>query len=501
MTPQRELELKFQVPARQRHGVLEALKRLRGVARPMSMSAQYWDTPDRRLAAAGLSWRLRRESRQWRQTLKAGGDSLHERIEHEVAAPDRRIDAARHAGTVLGDRLGEILEQAHRSGVEAGVRYQTEIRRLGARVRSRGALIEIVFDEGRIIGPEREVRVCEIEFELLSGSPEALFALAAQWQSRHGLWLDPRTKSQQGDRLAQGLPLAPPRRAVRPVYAATASATAAQGAVLDECLAQVLHNAAALCADAPEDPVTLVHQLRVGMRRLRAALRLFDGWVPPAPPELLEAWRDLFAELGATRDRDVFDSGVARALAAAGAPPLNPRTNAPATQDPRTLMRGAGAQSLLLQWSRWHVLQSGLEATDADDATGLGQRMEKRLRRWHERFSADAARVTSLDETALHELRKRIKRQRYAVEFAAPLLRRRDVQTYLERLAAAQERLGDINDLHVARSHYQSMVTENAAAWFALGWLASRIAEATAAAAEDLLALAGASPPGRRRHR
>jgi CHAD domain-containing protein len=101
----------------------------------------------------------------------------------------------------------------------------------------------------------------------------------------------------------------------------------------------------------------------------------------------------------------------------------------------------------------------------------------------------------TLDEAQLHELRKRIKRQRYAVEFFAPLLRRRAMDRYLAPLAAIQERMGELNDLVVARERYQTLVASDPAAWFALGWLAARIAEVRALARPELEALASAEPP------
>ncbi len=92
-------------------------------------------------------------------------------------------------------------------------------------------------------------------------------------------------------------------------------------------------------------------------------------------------------------------------------------------------------------------------------------------------------------------MRKRIKRQRYAVEFFAPFLRRRQVERYPEALAAIQDRMGTLNDLFVARARYQAVATPDPAAWFALGWLAARIAELRALARPELARLAKVDPP------
>jgi CHAD domain-containing protein len=129
------------------------------------------------------------------------------------------------------------------------------------------------------------------------------------------------------------------------------------------------------------------------------------------------------------------------------------------------------------------------------DAPRFHRHAERRLRRWHRRIVADWNAFDALDEPKLHALRKRIKRQRYAVEFFAPVLRRRRVERYLNALAAIQDRMGELNDLFVARARYQSLAVPDPAAWFALGWLAARIAAVRALAKPELGRLAKVDPP------
>ncbi|MGS0754363.1 CHAD domain-containing protein [Roseateles sp. GG27B] len=104
--------------------------------------------------------------------------------------------------------------------------------------------------------------------------------------------------------------------------------TPAQGllAVLLTCQTQILVNAAPIAGGefGPEH----VHQLRVGLRRLRSGLRLFDGLLPDLQPALLvlsEAAAEYFRLLGDTRDGDVLASlwgpAVQEALRAAGLEP------------------------------------------------------------------------------------------------------------------------------------------------------------------------------------
>jgi triphosphatase len=333
--------------ARGRAGMAAELARGRATHDRQSLRALYLDTADRRLAQAGLAWRLRREGRHWIQTLKAGGSGALERFEHQAMRPDATADAAAHAGTPPGDRLIALLRQAQIDGTPHAVRFCTEVRRTTRRIRTRGAVVEVALDEGRLVAGDASQRILEIEFELVSGSPGALLRLAERWRKQYSLIYDPRSKAERGDRLADGAPFAPLRKAARPVYARHVTATQAFELVLDECLSHITRNAIGLIAGDPDRRGEHVHQLRVGIRRLRSALRSFRGWVPTAPTELVDSLRTLFAALGRARDSDVLQSGVMSELAKAGAPPVTVLPG-PAGPDPAVLVRAPHTQRTFL---------------------------------------------------------------------------------------------------------------------------------------------------------
>lgn len=540
MNDRAEVELKFLVPQAARTGIVGELERGAATLDRTSLVAMYLDTASRRLARAGMSWRLRREGRRWIQTLKSVGSSATGRFEHEAIRPDASPDASVHAGTALGDRLIDLLRRARADGLEPEVRFRTEVRRTARRIRTRGAIVEVLFDEGRIVSDGASQRIREIEFKLVSGSPMAMFALAERWRRRLGLVYDPRSKAERGDRLADGVCAPPVRKAVRPSYADDATAIEAFGLVLDECLAHIAGNAIGVAEGDPDQRVEHVHQLRVGIRRLRTALRSFQGWVPAPPAVLVTALRSLFSALGMSRDRDVLASGVMAELAQAGAPPVA-FPPGPAGPDPAEVVRAGETQRTLLAWIAWRValasapdesgttLSSGspseqprgagaadsgqgesplaareregdgpadaLAPPASDDPRAFQRNVSRRLRRWHLRIVSDWKSFDALDDAGLHALRKRIKRQRYAVEFFAPVLRRRQVERYLDALAMIQDRMGVLNDLFVARGRYQLLAEPDPAAWFALGWLAARVAELRAVAKPELAKLAKCDPP------
>jgi triphosphatase len=509
-----EIELKFLVPDEAREAIAAELARGSPPAARTALAAMYLDTEDRQLARSGIAWRLRREGERWVQTLKARTHNAMERFEHEVPRPDATHDAAQHAGTRAGDALIELLRAARKDHLEVGTRFSTEVERTAQRVSTNGTVVEIAFDEGNLLATASRLRICELEFELVSGSVTAMLDLAEQWRERFGLILDPRSKAERGDRLAEGLLYPPLRKASRPHYPRDASVSEAFGAVLDECLAQIGRNAIGLVEGDPSLRVEHVHQLRVGIRRLRSALRSFEGWVPSPPEGLIDDLRELFATLGMSRDSDVLDSGVATALAKAGAPSLS--VPAAATgPDPAAAARAPATQRCLLGWIAWRALLAAeavepvepvepalveharSDADTPEKACNLRREAAKRLAKWHRRIVADSKIFDELDDERLHSLRKRIKRQRYAVEFFAPVLRPRTLERYLARLTPIQDRMGELNDLVVARARYEALVASEPAAWFARGWISARLTEVRALAKGELRRLAKAEPPPR----
>jgi len=182
--------------------------------------------------------------------------------------------------------------------------------------------------------------------------PAALLDLAARWVERFALVLDVRSKSERGELLAAAKTVGAPVGSGRIRLSAEASAAQAVQAMLAGALSQTLANAAPI-AEAVHEPEHL-HQLRVGLRRLRNVLRVFGPVLAaPAPtdqagdtvehsgpvddagpadsataserepgrrPATAGPTVALYSRLGATRDRDVAAESIWPALRDAGAP-------------------------------------------------------------------------------------------------------------------------------------------------------------------------------------
>jgi inorganic triphosphatase YgiF len=479
-----EIELKFQVPPAARERVRRAVAT--SSAAVTRLQAVYADTADDRLANEAMALRLRKEGRVWVQTLKGRGDGLMQRLEDEHRLPPQRgepaLDPLRHAGSAAGERLQALLAD----GAELRPVYRTDVRRTHRLVRSGGALIEIAFDEGHISADKRRLAVCEIEFELKSGPPQALIALASRWVGRHGLWLDVRTKSERGHRLARGLQTVPAVRAARVSLDKGASTGEAFGTIVQAALAQILPNAAEVAGGSgqPEH----LHQLRVGLRRLRSALRLFGGWSGDvgAAQALEQALREPFNRLGATRDQDALAAWLLPALAAAGGPPL-PALPA-AAEDPASVLHEpaftlAVLQALLMATTSAMGTAAAASATSGGAADAgpaeeppprLREAARRALQRSWRKAMAGAETFAAAEVEAQHRTRKQLKRFRYGAEFVIDLFPGKATARTLSALRKALDALGAYNDALVAEERFAARVEADPRAWFALGWLASQ---------------------------
>jgi inorganic triphosphatase YgiF len=497
-----EIEFKFCIPADRLKAVEAALKR--GAVVRTRLQARYFDTADQRLAADGMVLRLRKEGRRWVQTVKATGDNALHRLEHNVdlgtAAAAPQIDPQRHQGTPVGDRLSKLLAEG--GGAPLVERQSTDIVRLTRDVRVTGpggAVVEMALDIGKVVAhagtPEqRESPVCELELELKRGDVQGLVSLARRWSQQHGLWFSTVSKAERGARLLAAQETVEAAKAEAPRFATQhPDGRAVQQAVVASCLAQMLPNASEIAAGSTDEEQ--IHQLRIGIRRLRTALRelpelgQFDTaeWEPPLV--------DAFRALGALRDREQVVKLAQPRLREAGAPDFDPLAGgdtAASTLSPGDIVRAPAFQNVLVSligFTAAKPVEAAPATIAAEDgpavpsapapinADAVRRLLRKRLQRLHKQVRRDGERFESLDTESQHRVRKRLKRLRYLAEFVAPLFEKEDgsaVARYLKALRPAQDALGEFNDEAVALALYREATARDARAWFAVGWFTAR---------------------------
>jgi inorganic triphosphatase YgiF len=470
-----EFEIKLHVPDESLAGVRAAVSR--GAATTPRLRARYFDTGDGRLAAARIALRVRQEGRRWVQTAKAAGDNVLHRLEEEVALepgePPQPV-LRRHAGTPLGERLAQVLGgDGARADAQLVELYRTDVSRTTRVVTTGTTTIELALDVGRIACGRRGVRVQELELELKSGSRAAAIELAQQWCERHGLWLDTLSKAERGQRLARA---AEPVAAVgfqAPALRKTMDSAALLRAVVGSALDQVLAHASELAAGSQD--AEQVHQLRIGLRRLRTAAREFAGLEAFVDDAQLQVISQAFRALGAQRDLTLVQPQLVAQMRAAGGPALALEdAQAP---EPAAVVRSQDLQAVLLHLLGW----LSEDAPAALDAKHTRRGVERRLNKLLRRTLRDASAFGQLPVLEQHALRKRFKRLRYLGEFVATLYPRGRHQTFIDELKPVQEALGALQDLRTAAAFWSERTGRDPQAWFAVGWLRAREAAACAA--------------------
>jgi len=445
--PSTEIELKFRLGPGAVVG-LSGHPALQGPQTTQHLRSVYFDTPDGVLRAAGCGLRVRTTSDGFVQTLKrqaAPGQTA--RDEWEVPVASESLDLAALKTTPAHKRLkGRRRDLSPRFAA-------TVVRRIRM-VDWDGARIEVAFDAGELsaIDPEggdRREPIYELELELKAGPPAALFTLARRLARDLAIVPVFENKSERGWRLAEGERRSPRRAAPTPLSPEASTATAFR-LIAMACLAQVSANAELLrIVRRPE----AVHQMRVALRRLRAAVGVFKPMLAEPGRERIEIelkW--LAREADAARDLDVFIREVFHPAALEAPSPdlalLGRHLLAARGRAYDRVLSAIGSPRyalLMLETTAW--IETA--ALPDDPVAPFAAEALDRLHRHVERRARD---LCGLDVEARHSLRIRAKRLRYAAEFFADLFpARRRRARYLKALERLQDTLGALNDLAVAR--------------------------------------------------
>src|SRR5581483_6403310 len=155
--------------------------------------------------------------------------------------------------------------------------FVTELRRTAWPLRFDGSLIELALDRGEIRAGTSRQPVSEIELELKEGRPEHVFELALALHESLPVTLGLETKAARGYALLEeSVPV--PVKAAPTGMTATMSARHAFGLAARNCLTQIRDNEAPARLGADPEGV---HQLRIGLRRLRALVTAFRDTLAP----------------------------------------------------------------------------------------------------------------------------------------------------------------------------------------------------------------------------
>jgi triphosphatase len=461
MPPAREVELKLDVPTHSlyrlaRSSLLQAARKKS--SKPATLVSVYFDTDKLRLRDKGLSLRVRRVGRRHIQTIKQeNGESgtlfSRNEWEHPIRGRQPDLDVARDAA------LAPVFTKKVRRGLKPI--FETRVRRTTYPIQSGNSEIELTIDKGKVEAGRQSSPLCEVELELKRGESAELFKLARMLAEEVPVQLAVNSKAEHGYALiaggaAEAVKAAPV--ALTPAY----SRQAAFQAIARACLRQLVANQAATLGGDAEG----LHQMRVALRRLRAAISLFgDMLLDPQTEEMKTQLRWITQELGPARELDVFIKRVVR-------PVTDGKPNGPGAallarelQQRRedAFARASAAiestrfRDLVLDTAAW--IEAGGWTRSSDDLTRslreqpiVSAATDELRRRW-KKITKVGAQLHALDPQRRHKMRIQAKKLRYASEFFAGAFlgkkatrRRKGFVACLEKL---QDALGDLNDIAV----------------------------------------------------
>ncbi|USX29454.1 CHAD domain-containing protein [Oxalobacteraceae bacterium OTU3CINTB1] len=415
----------------------------------------YYDTPNLDLWQNGLTLRVRAEAGGWTQTVKTAAQSsngLHQRGEWESVLDGPAPEPATLAKQIKRSRIAELLRSPEIGKHLAPIFNNTTRRTSWRIVLPDGRKVECALDAGDLHVGSRNAAIGELEFELKRGNPASLFELALALHADIPFEIANDSKAARGYALLHSEPIKPVKATAVRLTKKMSLEDALQSMGLN-CLAQMEANVPGVLKKSVES----LHQMRVGLRRLRALLDMFEE-MAPLPAQTRDSLEWLAGELGATRDWDVLAGSTLAGIQGADVSGLREIAHQRSQQLHRDMLdklHEPRYTELILQLNGWfHArlwraegkLPKGSSlARPAHEA--MAPLLRKAQRRLHKRIDT----LDQNDAPSRHRIRIAAKKTRYAAEFFRDLLPPKQIKSYLRTLEDLQGKLGHLNDLAVAQ--------------------------------------------------
>jgi triphosphatase len=451
----RELELKLELSASELKHLADKLPEVDLMVGPVSsrmLRTIYFDTPEHDLHALGISLRLRKRNGSWLQTLKADqrvADGVSNPVELEVELEVDRPDIERIADKKIKRSVAKAIK-----GTSLQPVFETVVHRSTRKISVPGSEVELALDEGEVRSGEARAELREAELELKAGNAEGLLLAAEKLLSGHELKFARCSKAERGYRLAlgkNGANAEPEKsRSVRIRRKDTCAKVFV--AILASAARQILVNrAAVLETDDPD----AAHQLRIGLRRLRSALKALRPLVASGLLGSFESSaREVARSVGMLRDADVLISAIhapieATASDRSGFADLHQallQHRRARRDEARAALRGAAWTRLQLYLTLWpRTLEENGKL-----ARSIGKVARKTLSKAWKKSAKYGAAIDRLSGDERHQMRKALKKLRYQAEFFAPLFVKRETEDFVKQLKALQDVFGYVNDVRMA---------------------------------------------------
>jgi triphosphatase len=459
-----ENEIKFEVSPRdlQKIAATRILQRNDGQpAKQKYLVSTYFDTPKQKLRQNGLSLRIRHVGKKRLQTIKTTSDGItFRRGEWERKLDNDEPDLRAARGTALHPLVSKKLKR------DLKPIFATHVHRTVIPLRPRnGSRVEMALDEGHVRAGPKSTPLAEIELELKKGGVTDLFKAARVVAKLIPAKLALKSKSEQGyDLIADQ----PPQcvHAPRIVLQHEASLTEAFQVIGSSVLWHLAANEPAVEAGDPEG----VHQMRVGVRRLRVTISVFAEMLRGKQTEKIK--RDLkwlSGKLGPARDLDVFIQSKVKQLDWTKFPVPGSRELLSELVHRRAHAADSAKAAIATARYRFLIFNT-LEWIDNGDWLRKSRQDKQHIKQ----FAADlftlqtrkarkkSKHISRLDPRRRHKLRIATKKLRYAIYFFESIFdgaNQKSLSRYKLCLKSLQDNLGALNDIAV----HQKMATNIAA--------------------------------------
>ncbi|WP_201540183.1 CYTH and CHAD domain-containing protein [Psychrobacter sp. 1044] len=546
-----EIELKFLVPESRLKGLMRQA-RVKS-SEVTQLAAHYYDTPDQQLSEAGIGLRIRKEGDAWVQTIKAGGDGIAARLEHNAVLDNEQVQAMLDNNTLMPDltiykntsvapalaefklkKLAKNLTRLYVTDVERTTRLLVDDSGSDGDNDANNH-VEIAYDYGEIIHGNDDTQrdaIQEIEFELVSGDIDFLFATAKTWCKRYKLCLSTVTKAERGGLLITEQQHSPAAHADLDQLNIDKkiSMPAFVRAAVHNCLLQILPNSSAIVAGSEEDDHAL--QLYIGIVRLQAALQAFVSYSDEINPDWLPILQQTAMLLNEYRELAHLASHIEPNLQQHGAPTVDWATDIDALKiTPKDAICANDFQLTLLELIAFTMSDPSLEpqadqlAIDklAKTLSKQQAKLDKAVQELQSKkdvgsdniniesndLEDDDLQSVDLDDSDLenvesksddieniienidlddnnaeHELHEQLTTLLYISEFATPLLDKKkskkkkaknESKRWLKRLVKAQTALTQYRNHIMYQQRYQLKSETDSNALYGAGWFAAML--------------------------
>ncbi len=456
-----ETEIKFEVSPSdlQKLAASRSLRPSDGqLVRHRHLISTYFDTPNHTLKRHGISLRVRQAGKKRIQTIKTAPNGVAvERGEWEKRIDGNEPDLRAARGTPLHRLISKRLRR------KLDAVFATHVHRTLVPLRPGNSRVELALDEGHIRAGLYSTPLAQVELELKSGAISDLFKTARTVAQLVPARLALKAKSEQGYDLIADQPMAEVSGS-RIELPRKATLGAAFQAIGRSVLHHIAANEPAVLAGHPDG----VHQMRVGVRRLRAAIWVFSDLLRCRQTETIrQDLKWLAGKLGPVRDFDVFLSTQVKQLETAD-PPIAGLADLVAELEYRRAVAAEAAKTAIASARYRLLILNALEWIE--DGVWLKQRSTHRdqpvkpfaVQLFARRIAKAKKRAKDIGRLNVHDrhkLRIAMKKLRYSIYFFEGLFDNRAAAKVLARyktcLASLQDSLGALNDIAV----HQRMMT------------------------------------------